>query len=84
MKYIKRHHKDGYLLSYADPSAGHADDYKAANWRQDGRTDDEPEKARDATLRRANRGRSTDAREHAAGCGEEKTKGPNGASRWHP
>ena len=30
------------LLSYADPSAGHAGTiYKAANWKQDGRTDDE-------------------------------------------
>ena len=28
--------------AYADPSAGHAGTiYKAANWRQDGRTDDE-------------------------------------------
>ena len=43
VKYIKRHHKDvRHLLSYADPSAGHAGTiYKAANWRQDGRTDDE-------------------------------------------
>ena len=43
VRYIKRHHKEvAHLLSYADPSAGHAGTiYKAANWRQDGRTDDE-------------------------------------------
>ena len=43
VKYIKRNHKDvAHLLSYADPSAGHSGTiYKAANWRQDGRTDDE-------------------------------------------
>ncbi len=43
VRYIKRHHKEvEHLLSYADPSAGHAGTiYKAANWRQDGRTDDE-------------------------------------------
>jgi len=43
VRYIKRHHKDvAHLLSYADPSAGHAGTiYKAANWKQDGRTDDE-------------------------------------------
>jgi len=43
VRYIKRQHKEvRHLLSYADPSAGHAGTiYKAANWRQDGRTDDE-------------------------------------------
>lgn len=43
VRYIKRFHKEvQYLLSYADPSAGHAGTiYKAANWQQDGRTDAE-------------------------------------------
>lgn len=43
VKWIKRNHKDvGYLVSYADPSAGHSGTiYKAANWRVDGRTDDD-------------------------------------------
>jgi len=43
VRWIKRHNPDvKHLLSYADPSAGHAGTiYKAANWRQDGRTDDE-------------------------------------------
>lgn len=43
VRWIKRNHPDvKHLLSYADPSAGHAGTiYKAANWRQDGRTDDE-------------------------------------------
>lgn len=43
VKYIKRNHRDvKHLLSYADPSAGHSGTiYKAANWRLDGRTDDE-------------------------------------------
>ena len=43
VKYIKRHHKEvKYLLSYADPSVGHTGTiYRAANWRPDGRTDDE-------------------------------------------
>jgi len=43
VRYIKRHHKDvGFLLSYADPSVGHSGTiYKAANWKSDGRTDDE-------------------------------------------
>lgn len=43
VKYIKRNHKDvGLLLSYADPSVGHRGTiYKAANWKQDGMTDDE-------------------------------------------
>ena len=42
-RYIKRNHKDvQVLLTYADPSAGHAGTiYKAANWTSDGRTDDE-------------------------------------------
>lgn len=43
VRYIKQHHKEvKHLLSYADPSAGHRGTiYKAANWRQDGMTDDE-------------------------------------------
>jgi hypothetical protein len=43
VKWIKRNNRDvQHLLSYADPSAGHSGTiYKAANWRQDGRTDDE-------------------------------------------
>ena len=43
IRYIKKHHADvQHLVSYADPSAGHAGTiYKAANWRQDGRTDDD-------------------------------------------
>ena len=43
VRYVKRNHKDVQnLLSYADPSAGHSGTiYKAANWRADGRTDDE-------------------------------------------
>jgi len=41
--YIKRMHCDvRWLISYADPSAGHSGTiYKAANWKADGRTDDE-------------------------------------------
>jgi hypothetical protein len=43
VRYIKQHHRDvKYLLSYADPSAGHRGTiYQAANWKADGRTDDE-------------------------------------------
>lgn len=43
VRYIKRHHRNvKHLLSYADPSAGHSGTiYKAANWKSDGRTDDE-------------------------------------------
>ncbi|MBU2060040.1 MAG: hypothetical protein KKB38_20185 [Gammaproteobacteria bacterium] len=43
VKYIKQHHRDVcHLLSYADPSAGHDGViYKAANWKLDGRTDDD-------------------------------------------
>lgn len=43
VRYIKRNHQGvEYLLSYADPSAGHAGTiYKAANWTPDGRTDEE-------------------------------------------
>ena len=43
VRYIKQHKSEvQYLLSYADPSAGHAGTiYKAANWNQDGRTDDD-------------------------------------------
>jgi hypothetical protein len=43
VKYIKQHHRDvQFLLSYADPSAGHNGTiYKASNWRSDGRTDEE-------------------------------------------
>ena len=42
IKYIKRHYPGVcFLVSYADPSAGHVGTvYKAANWREDGRTDD--------------------------------------------
>ena len=41
IKYIRNVHRDvQVLVSYADPSAGHAGTiYKAANWIQDGRTD---------------------------------------------
>jgi len=41
--FIKKHHPEvACLVSYADPSAGHAGTiYKAANWKADGRTDDE-------------------------------------------
>jgi len=43
VRYIKQHHREvKYLLSYADPSAGHRGTiYQAANWKADGRTDDE-------------------------------------------
>jgi len=43
VRYIKRHRKEvEFLLSYADPSAGHRGTiYRAANWKSDGRTDDE-------------------------------------------
>lgn len=43
VRYIKRNHREvKYLLSYADPSAGHRGTiYQAANWKADGRTDDE-------------------------------------------
>lgn len=43
VRWIKRHRPDVCnLVSYADPSAGHAGTiYRAANWRCDGRTDDE-------------------------------------------
>ena len=43
VRHIRRHYPEvQHLLSYADPSAGHSGTiYKAANWRQDGRTDDE-------------------------------------------
>lgn len=43
VKYIKRQHRDvKHLVSYADPSAGHKGTiYRAGNWREDGRTDDE-------------------------------------------
>lgn len=43
VRYIKQHHRDvRYLLSYADPSAGHRGTiYQAANWKADGRTDDD-------------------------------------------
>lgn len=41
--YIKKTRPDvAWLVSYADPSVGHSGTiYKAANWRADGRTDDE-------------------------------------------
>lgn len=43
VKWIKRNRPDVcHLVSYADPSAGHKGTiYVAANWRKDGRTDDE-------------------------------------------
>lgn len=43
VRYIKRTRRDvQFLLSYADPSAGHRGTiYRAANWICDGRTDDE-------------------------------------------
>lgn len=43
VRYIKRHHKAvKFLLSYADPSAGHTGlIYRASNWKADGKTDDE-------------------------------------------
>lgn len=41
IRYIRKNHKTvGALVSYADPSVGHAGTiYKAANWIADGRTD---------------------------------------------
>lgn len=43
VRYIRKERPDvKYLVSYADPSAGHQGTiYKAANWKSDGRTDDE-------------------------------------------
>ena len=43
VKHIKRKYPDvKFLISYADPSAGHLGTiYRAANWASDGRTDDE-------------------------------------------
>lgn len=43
VRYIARNHREvSCLVSYADPSAGHTGTiYKAANWKQDGRTDDD-------------------------------------------
>jgi hypothetical protein len=48
VRHIARNHRDVcYLLSYADPSAGHAGTiYKAANWTADGRSDEERKTAR--------------------------------------
>jgi hypothetical protein len=42
VKHIRRKRPDvAHLVSYADPSAGHAGTiYKAANWRYDGKTDE--------------------------------------------
>ncbi len=42
VKYIKRNHKDvKTLVTYADPTAGHAGTiYRASNWTPDGRTGD--------------------------------------------
>lgn len=42
VRFIARHHPYvRFLVSYADPSAGHAGTiYKAANWKSDGRTDE--------------------------------------------
>lgn len=41
IKFIKRNHPEiEYLISYADPSAGHSGTiYKASNWTYDGQTD---------------------------------------------
>jgi hypothetical protein len=43
VRYVKRHHRDvRALVSYADPSVGHSGTiYRAANWIEDGRTDEE-------------------------------------------
>lgn len=43
VRYIRQHHPEvKVLVSYADPSVGHAGTiYKAANWVADGRTDEE-------------------------------------------
>ena len=43
VRYIQINHRDvKFLLSYADPSAGHSGTiYRAANWTADGMTDDE-------------------------------------------
>lgn len=43
VKWIRQHRPEVFnLVSYADPSAGHKGTiYRAANWREDGRTDDE-------------------------------------------
>lgn len=43
VRHIKQHHKEiRFLLSYADPSAGHHGGiYIAGNWTKDGKTDDE-------------------------------------------
>jgi len=43
VKWIRQHRPEVFnLVSYADPSAGHSGTiYRAANWREDGRTDDE-------------------------------------------
>lgn len=43
VRYVKQHHPAiKMLVSYADPSVGHSGTvYRAANWRADGRTDDD-------------------------------------------
>lgn len=43
VRYVRRFHRDVVaLVSYADPTVGHAGTiYKASNWLEDGRTDDE-------------------------------------------
>lgn len=43
IRYIRAHHPEiATLVSYADPSVGHAGTiYRASNWRADGRTDQE-------------------------------------------
>ncbi len=48
VRWIKRHRREvACLVSYADPSVGHSGViYRAANWRADGRTDDERKTAR--------------------------------------
>lgn len=42
VRYVRRFHRDvKALVSYADPSVGHAGTiYRASNWREDGRTDE--------------------------------------------
>jgi hypothetical protein len=48
VRWIKQHHREvRYLVSYADPTAGHRGTiYQAANWKADGRTDEGRKTAR--------------------------------------
>ena len=52
VKHVRMAHPEvKFLVSYADPSAGHTGlIYKAANWTQDGRTDQERKKPRNDML----------------------------------